>query len=79
MSMSGAQLAAFNAASGTTPQASSTLLLGFVIALSMLWGAWAIYSIYRGWATTNIDRGIAASSAVRVITLIMILSLLVLS
>lgn len=79
MSMSGAQLAAFNTASGTTPQASSTLFLGFVIALSLLWGAWALYSIYRGWATTNIDRGIAASSAVRVITLIMILSLLVLS
>lgn len=47
MSMSGAQVAAFNAASGITPQASTVLFVGTVIALSTLWGAWALYSIYR--------------------------------
>lgn len=77
--MSGAQTAAFNAASGATSQASSTLFIGVTMALAMLWASWALYSIYRGWATTNIDRAIAASSAVRVIVLLMILSALVLS
>lgn len=79
MSMSGVQAAAFNAASGVTPQASSTLVIGVVIALSMLWGTWAFYSIYRGWATSNIDRGLAGSSVVRIILLLMILTFFVLS
>ena len=79
MSMSGTQVAAFNAASGVTPQASTVLFVGTVIALSTLWGAWALYSIYRGWATSNIDRAIAGASVVRVIVLLMILSALVLS
>lgn len=79
MSMSGAQLAAFNAASASTPQATSLLFLTFVIALSTLWAAWALYSIYRGWATQNLDRSTAGVSAVRVIVLLMILSALVLS
>ncbi|OAI93435.1 conjugal transfer protein [Pseudomonas putida] len=79
MSMSGTQVAAFNAASGVTPQASTVLFVGTVIALSTLWGAWTLYSIYRGWATQNIDKHIAGSSTVRVIVLLLILSALVLS
>lgn len=79
MSMSSAQVAAFNAASGITPQASTVLFVGSVIALSTLWGAWALYSIYRGWATQNIDKHIASSSVVRVLVLLLILSTLVLS
>lgn len=79
MSMSGTQVAAFNAASGVTPQASTVLFVGTVIALSTLWGAWALYSIYRGWATQNIDKHIAGSSTVRVVVLLLILSALVLS
>lgn len=79
MSMSGTQVAAFTAASGVTPQASTVLFVGAVIALSTLWGAWALYSIYRGWETQNIDRNIAAASTVKVIVLLLILSTLVLS
>lgn len=79
MSMSSAQAAAFNAASGITPQASTILIVGAVIALSTLWGAWALYSIYRGWATQNIDRNIAAGSTIRVFVLLLIISALVLS
>ncbi|CAI8955274.1 conjugal transfer protein [Pseudomonas sp. 250J] len=79
MSMSGTQVAAFNAASGVTPQASTVLFVGTVIALSTLWGAWALYSIYRGWATQNIDRNIAVSSTVKVLVLLLILSTFVLS
>lgn len=77
--MSAAQTAAFNAASGITPQASTVLLVGAVIALSTLWAVWALYSIYRGWATQNIDKHIAGSSTVRVIVLLLIISTLVLS
>lgn len=77
--MSAAQNAAFKAASGFTPQATATLFMGTLIALAMLWGAWAIYSMYRGWATTNLDRRIAVSSAIRVIVLLMLLTFFVLS
>lgn len=79
MSMSGTQIAAFNAASASTPQAFSIFFLSIVIALSMLWAAWALYSIYRGWATQNIDRATAGASAIRIFVLLMILSALVLS
>lgn len=79
MSMSGTQVAAFNAASGITPQATTVLLVGTVIALSTLWGAWALYSIYRGWATQNLDKHIAGSSTIKVLVLLLILSALVLS
>lgn len=79
MSMSGTQVAAFNAASGITPQATTVLFVGTVIALSTLWGAWALYSIYRGWATQNLDKHIAGSSTVKVLVLLLILSALVLS
>ncbi|KYC16498.1 MULTISPECIES: TIGR03758 family integrating conjugative element protein [unclassified Pseudomonas] len=79
MSMSGTQVAAFNAASGITPQASTVLFVGTVIALSTLWGAWALYSIYRGWATQNIDRNTAGAATVKVFVLLLILSALVLS
>ncbi len=77
--MSGTQVAAFNAASGITPQATTVLFVGTVIALSTLWGAWALYSIYRGWATQNLDKHIAGSSTVKVLVLLLILSALVLS
>ena len=79
MSMSASQSAAFKAASGFTPQATTTLFVGALVALAMLWGAWAAYSIWRGWATKNLDRSIAGSSAIRLILLLMILTVLVLS
>lgn len=77
--MSGTQVAAFNAASGITPQASTVLFVGTVIALSTLWGAWALYSIYRGWATQNLDKHIAGASTIKVLVLLLVLSALVLS
>lgn len=79
MSMSAAQTTAFKTASGFTPQETATLFIGALIALAMLWGAWAIYSMYRGWATKNLDRSIAGSSAIRLIVLLMILTFFVLS
>lgn len=51
MSMSAAQSSAFQAAGGFPPTASYALFVGFAVAITFLWGAWAIYSTYRGWAT----------------------------
>lgn len=79
MSMSGAQAAAFQAAGGFTASTSYLLFVGFTVAISFLWGAWALWSCYRGWATGNLDRSIAAPSAARIILLCMILTIFVLS
>ena len=62
MSMSGAQAAAFQAAGGFPASTSYLLFVGFTVAISFLWGAWALWSCYRGWATGNLDRSIAAPS-----------------
>lgn len=77
--MSAAQTSAFQAAGGFPPSASFTLFVGFSVALIFLWAAWALYSTYRGWATGNLDRSIAASSAIRLLILCMILTFFVLS
>jgi integrating conjugative element protein (TIGR03758 family) len=79
MSMSAAQSSAFQAAGGFPPTASYALFVGFAVAITFLWGAWAIYSTYRGWATGNLDRSIAAPAAIRVLVLCMIVTLFVLS
>jgi len=79
MSMSGAQSSAFQAAGGFSPQASYTLFVGCAVAIIFTWGAWAIYSTYRGWATGNLDRSIALPSAIRIIVLCMIDTVFVLS
>ena len=46
MSMSGVQASAFQAAGGFPPSASYLLFVGFTVAISFLWGAWAIWSCY---------------------------------
>lgn len=79
MSMSGAQSSAFQAAAGFTPASSYTLFVGFAVGLTFLWGAWSLYSCYRGWATGNLDRSIALPSAIRTVLLCMILTVFVLS
>lgn len=79
MSMTGAQSSAFQAAAGFPPVAGTALFVGFALAVTFLWAAWAINSCYRGWAKGNLDRDIALPSAVRVILLCLILTLFVLS
>jgi integrating conjugative element protein (TIGR03758 family) len=79
MSMSSAQAAAFQAAGGFPASAGYTLFVGFAVAVIFLWGAWAIYSCYRGWATGNLDRSVAAPAVIRVLLLCMILTVFVLS
>ena len=79
MSMSSAQMAAFEAAGGFAPSASHLLFVGFVLTLASLWGAWAIYSTYKGWATSQLTSGLAASTVLRIMLLCMVLAFLLLS
>lgn len=79
MSMSGVQASAFQAAGGFPPSASYLLFVGFTVAIAYLWGAWALWSCYRGWATGNLDRSVAAPSVIRILLLCMILTAFVLS
>ncbi|WP_248767837.1 TIGR03758 family integrating conjugative element protein [Pseudomonas sp. MWU12-2345] len=79
MSMSGAQTTAFLAAGGFPASASYMFFVGCAVAVTFLWGAWAIYSCYRGWATNNLDKSIAAASVVRILLLCMIITFFLLS
>jgi integrating conjugative element protein (TIGR03758 family) len=51
MSMTDAQTAAFQNASGFSAQSSSTLWMSLVLVLALLWCAWVMWTAYRGWAT----------------------------
>lgn len=55
MTMSAAQSAAFFNTTGFKPDETNTLFVGFVLTISLLWGAWAILTAYRGWATRKLD------------------------
>jgi integrating conjugative element protein (TIGR03758 family) len=79
VSMSGAQASAFQAAGGFSASASYLLFVGFAVAIVLLWGAWAVWSCYRGWATGNLDRSVAAPSVIRILLLCLILATFVLS
>ena len=79
MSMSGAQASAFQAAGGFPASLSYLFFVGVAVAIVFLWGAWAVWSCYRGWATGNLDRTIASTSVVRILLLCMILTTFVLS
>lgn len=79
MSMSAAQTSAFQTSAGFSATSSYTLFVGFALAITLSWAAWAIYSCYRGWATGKLDRSIALPSAVRTVLLCLILAVFVLS
>ena len=79
MSMSDAQTAAFQNASGFTPQISSTLWLSLVLVLALLWCAWSMWTAYRGWAVGSVRFGAFGGSAVRVLLALLILMFFTLS
>lgn len=78
MPMSGAQVTAFQAASGFTPNAVNTFWLSLTFTLVTLWGVWTLLSLYRGWATRTLSREVAFVSAVRWMVLYLTLSFLLL-
>lgn len=79
MSMTEAQTAAFQNASGFTPQGSSTLWLSLVLVLALLWCSWAMWTAYRGWAVGSVRFGAFGGSAVRVLLALLILMFFTLS
>lgn len=65
MSMTDAQLTAFSAVAGFTPQLSSVLWRSSVLVLALLWCTWALWTGYRGWAAGNLNFGALGGSTLR--------------
>lgn len=57
MSMSAEQASAFQAMGGFQASQSSTLILGLVFALVLVYSAWALHAGYRGWASGQLSNG----------------------
>ncbi|QNR00148.1 integrating conjugative element protein [Pseudomonas oryzihabitans] len=78
MSMTDAQHAAFQAASGLTPAASNTFWLSLAMAVVTLWFAWLSISLYKGWANQNLKAAAAKGALVRGLLLYCALSWIIL-
>ncbi|MBK3453231.1 TIGR03758 family integrating conjugative element protein [Pseudomonas sp. MF6754] len=78
MSMSQQQLAAFRALGGFTPQQSTTLLIGLVLASALVFAAWALGSGYRGWATGQISQAKFVGLTMKVTLIYILLTFLLL-
>ncbi|RQR79154.1 TIGR03758 family integrating conjugative element protein [Burkholderia sp. Bp9012] len=79
MSLTGDQAAAFQSNSGFTPSAVSTLVLGVVFAVVLLWGVWALRTAYAGWADQRITQRQFLGVAVRFAVLYVVLTYFLLS
>lgn len=78
MSMSQQQLAAFRALGGFTPQQSTTLFIGLVLASALVFAAWALGSAYRGWATGQITQAKFVGLTLKVTLIYILLTFLLL-
>jgi len=78
MSMSVPQLSAFQAMGGFTPQQSTTLLIGLVLACALIFAAWALVTGYRGWASGQLSQGKFAGLAAKVLLIYLLLTFLLL-
>ncbi|WP_338527008.1 TIGR03758 family integrating conjugative element protein [Pseudomonas batumici] len=63
--MSAEQSTAFLAHGGFTPGASSSLLVGVVFAVLLVWGVWALRTAYVGWAEHKLTQRQLLGVAVR--------------
>ena len=79
MSMTDAQTAAFQNASGFSAQSSSMLWLSLVLVLALLWCAWVMWTAYRGWAAGSMRLGALGGSTARVLLTLLVLMLFTLS
>jgi integrating conjugative element protein (TIGR03758 family) len=79
MSMTDAQIAAFQNASGFSAQSSSMLWLPLVLVLALLWCAWVMWTGYRGWASGSVRFGAFGGSTVRVLLALLVLMFFTLS
>ena len=78
MSMSASQLSAFQAMGGFTPQQSTTLLIGLVLAFALIFAAWALVTGYRGWASGQLSQGKFAGLTAKVLLIYLLLTFLLL-
>ncbi|APS30453.1 TIGR03758 family integrating conjugative element protein [Pectobacterium brasiliense] len=77
--MTAAQISAFQANSSVTPAAMSTVLVGIVFAVLLLWGAWAIRTAYVGWAENQLNQRQFLGVIVRFLAMYLVLTFSLLS
>ncbi|GKV93188.1 TIGR03758 family integrating conjugative element protein [Pectobacterium aroidearum] len=77
--MTAAQISAFQANSSITPAAMSTVLIGIVFAVLLLWGAWAIRTAYVGWAENQLNQRQFLGVIVRFLAMYLVLTFFLLS
>ena len=77
--MNAAQVSAFQANGGVAPSVMATVLIGFVFAVLLLWGAWAIRTAYVGWAENRINQRQFLGVIVRFVAMYLVLTFFLLS
>ena len=77
--MTSAQISAFQANSSITPAIMATVLVSFVFAVLLLWGAWAIRTAYVGWAENRINQRQFLGVVVRFLAMYLVLTFFLLS
>jgi integrating conjugative element membrane protein (TIGR03745 family)/integrating conjugative element protein (TIGR03758 family) len=75
MTPSADQVAAFTANGGFAPGAVSTVVLGFVFAILLLWGVWAMRTAYVGWAEHHLTQRQFLGVIVRFVAMYLVLLL----
>lgn len=73
------QVTAFNINSGFTADQLGMLILGFLFAVLIVWGAWAIKTAYAGWATQQLSHKEFLMVVVRFTVIYLVLTFLLLS
>jgi integrating conjugative element protein (TIGR03758 family) len=79
MTPSADQVAAFQANGGFAPSAVSTVVLGFVFAVLLLWGVWAMRTAYVGWAEQRLTQRQFLGVIVRFAAMYLVLGFFLLS
>lgn len=77
--MNASQISAFQANGGFTPATVSTVVLGFVFAVLLLWGVWAMRTAYVGWAENRLTQRQFLGVVVRFVAMYLVLSFFLLS
>lgn len=77
--MNADQFAAFQANGGFTPSTVSTVVVGIVFAVLLLWGAWALRTAYVGWAEDHLSQRQFLAVALRFAALYLVLTFFLLS
>lgn len=79
MTPSADQVAAFQANGGFAPSAVSAVVLGFVFAVLLLWGVWAMRTAYVGWVEHRITERQFLAVVVRFVAMYLVLTFFLLS